>query len=260
MKRLTIGLLAAVPLCVTPFASAAQETIHPTYLIRQEFVKPAEMDAYETETIRWLDDLAESAAAEDLQWVSVYGPELGYSYIIPIQGLAGFDRARSIIGMTRADAHARWAKSDGPTPVEHVEQSVIELRPELSYLPRTVALNLDLPFRKYHWYHVIPGLEADFEGIATQIVDLFGGAGIEHGYRIYAYVIGADMPLYVMVERASDEADYASRTARIRETVGDRADALFGRLLQFARRVDVMEGSVRGELSFPAMGEGPPVP
>ena len=260
MKRFAIGLLAAVPLCVTPSGSVAQETSHPMYLIRQEFVKPAFTDQYESETVRWLDDLAVGAVAGDLQWVAVHGPELGYAYVAPIEGLAGFDRIRAVMTLSQEETETRWAGSGAATPVERADMSVIELRPDLSYLPRTVALNLELPFRKYHWYHVVPGLESGFEDVAAQIVELYGKSRIDHGYRLYEYVIGTDLPLYVIVERANDEADYAARTAQIRATVGDQADALFGRLMRFARRVDVMEGSVRGELSFPRLEGEPMVP
>jgi len=259
MQRFVIGLLVAVPLCSMSEGAAAQEISHPMYLIRQEFVKPAGMSAYETETRRWLADLGETRVAHDVQWVTVYGPELGYSYVVPIEGLGGIDRIRSTINTSRSDASARWsAAAEGePTPIDHIETFVVELRPDLSYLPRTVELDLTLPFRKYHWYHTVPGLESQFEDIATRLVALYEEYGIVHGYRFYELLLGTDLPVFLMVERARDEADYAARTARIRDTVGDEADALFGQMLQFTRRVDVMEGTTRGDLSHPPL-TGPP--
>ncbi|MDX1395850.1 MAG: hypothetical protein R3195_15815 [Gemmatimonadota bacterium] len=258
MKRTIIGLLAAAPLCATPVDSAAQETTHPMYYVRQEFVRPAEIAAYETETVRWLGDLDEADPATALQWVTVVGPEIGYAYVVPIAGLAGIDAVRRAITTSRPDAAARWSTvgASEQTPIDHIETLVIELRPDLSYLPRRVELDPTLPFRKYHWYYVIPGLEGQFEGIAGQLVDLYERSGVEHGFRIYNLVLGSDLPVFLMVERALDEADYAVRTQRIGEQVGTGADALRGRFLAVSRRVEVMEATTRGDLSYPALSGG----
>ena len=259
MKRFIVGLLVAVPLSVLSEDSAAQETAHPMYLIRQEFVRPAQMPDYETETRRWIAALGQTEVAHDVEWVTVYGPEMGYSYIVPIEGLAGIDGVRATISTSRSDAAARWSATDvpGPTPIDHVEAYVVELRPDISYLPRTVELDLTLPFRKYHFYHTIPGLEGKFEEIASQLVALYGEYGIEHGYRFYEHILGSDLPVFLMVERAESEADYATRAANIRAAVGGAADALVGQFLRFTRSVEVMEGMTRGDLSYPPL-TGPP--
>ena len=253
MKRFIIGLLAAAPLCVT--AAAAQETAHPMYYVRQEFVRPAEIAGYESETLRWLDDLEEADPATALQWVTVVGPEMGYSFVVPIEGLAGIDRVRAAISTSRLEAAGRWSteRAGLPTPIDHIETLVIELRPDLSYLPRRVELDPTLPFRKYHWYYVVPGLEGQFEDIARELVDLYERSDVEHGFLIYNVVLGSDLPVLLMVERALDEADYAVRTQRIGEQVGAGADALRGRFLAVSRRVEVMEGMTRGDLSYPPL-------
>lgn len=227
MRRFVLGLFVVAPLCAISSGAAAQETSHPMYLIRQEFVRPAQMADYEAETRRWL---------------------------------AGIDHVRSRLSTSRSDAPGRWSSSAGsvPTPIDHSESYVVELRPDLSYLPRTVELDLTLPFRKYHWYHTIPGREGKFEDIATRLVALYAEHGIEDGYRFYELILGSELPVYLMVQRAHDEADYAARTARIRATVGGGgADALVGQFLQFTRKVEVMEGMTRGDLSHPPL-IGPP--
>ncbi len=254
MKRLVIGLLVAVPL-VRPGGIAAQETPHPMYVVRQEFVKAAQLSDYETETRRWLADLGRTEVAHEVQWVTVFGPELGYSYVIPVDGFAGIDEVRRNLGISRSGAPARWSTREGdePTPIDHVETLVLELRPDLSYLPRTVDLDLTLPFRKYHWYFLIPGLEDRFEDIAARMVELYGRHEIPQGFLCYEVLLGRELPVFLMVERARNEVDYAAQAARIAATVGDEADALFGQMLKLTRRIEVMEGMTRGDLSYPPL-------
>lgn len=254
MRRPVIGFLVAAALCPYPEPAAAQDP-NPMYLIHREHVKPAQVQAYEEATRAWISALEETEVSALLEWVAIYGPELGYTYVIPIEGFGGIDEVRRNFATSREDVSSRWASLAGTaaTPIDNVDSSVLELRPQLSYLPRAVALDLELPFRKYHWYHVTAGMESRFEEVATRLVALYAEHDIEHGFRFYEVIVGEDLPLYVLVERAHDEADYAARTARIRATVGPAADALFGRILDYTRRVEVMEGMTRGELSYPPL-------
>ncbi len=250
MTRTLIGILVAASLCSYPRGTVAQETRHPMYIVRSEFVKPAETAAYETATKRWLSELT----IDDVTWVTIYGHELGYAFVVPIENFAALDEVRLSFGTTsRTSPDARWAQSaaTAATPVERVESYVIELRPDLSYLQRTVSLDATLPFRKYHWYHAIPGREAEFEAVVTSLVELYRARDVDQGFLFYEVVIGDDLPVFLRVERADDEAHYAAQASMIRETLGDQADALFGRLLEYTRHVEVMEGAVRSGLSYP---------
>ena len=47
------------------------------------------------------------------------------------------------------------------------------------------------------------------------------------------------MPVFLLVERADNESDYAARVAIIRNTLGPEADALFGQILDYTRRLDI---------------------
>ncbi len=254
MKRSIIGVLVAATLYVPAGDAAAQATSSPMYMVRQEFVRPSDLARYEAETARWINALQGTRVANDVGWVAVYGPELGYSYVVPIDGFAGIDRFRAHLSTSRSDLGARWSGQIGEAqPIQSVTTFVITLRPDLSYLPRTVALDPTLPFRKYHWYHVMPGMERAFEDAAQRLVSLYAEHGVEHGFLFYEFGLGEDLPIFLLVERAEDAADYTAQSRRILDKVGTDADALFGEMLRFTRHLNLMEGMVRGELSFPPL-------
>ena len=222
------------------------------YVVRAEHVKPARVVDYEDQTRRWLADAA-SELGDEVQWTMIYGSEIGYAHVAPVSGFAQLDRLRGKFPTGNASLEDRWDRlpvGQSP-PVEWLESYVLELRPDLSYLPRTVDFDPTLPFRKYHWYHLIPGRQSAFEDIARQLVSLYGRHGIEQGFRIYEVLLGQDLPIFVLVERAEDEVDYASRAAGIRMQLGGLGDALFGRVLEYTRHLEVNEGMTRGELSYP---------
>ncbi len=253
MKRLAAAALLTVPLAFTSIELGAQQA-HPTYLVYQDYVKASMIPQYEEMMRQLLGELADGPVRDQIQFVTIDGPELGYAYVIPIEGSAGIDVFRQAFqtGVANIEADS-WSAMQARmrAAVDYRKSIVIELRPNLSYLAETVEMDAELPFRKYHWYYVVRGEEAQFEKVAMDLVDLYSRFDIQRGFRIYEITLGDDLPSYVMVERAESEADYATRTATIQLAVGNDADALFGRILQFTRRIEVMEGVIRPELSFP---------
>lgn len=253
MKRLAAAALVTVPLAFTSAGLGAQEA-HPTYLVYQDYVKASMIPQYEEMMKQLLAELAHGPVRDQIQFVTIDGPELGYAFVIPIDGSAGIDRFREAFrtGVASIEAEA-WTAMQARmrAAVDYRKSIVIQLRPNLSYLAETVAMDAELPFRKYHWYYVVRGQEVEFEKVAMEMVDLYSRFDIRRGFRIYEITLGDDLPSYVMVERADSEADYASRTAATQLAVGNDAEALFGRILQFTRRIEVMEGVIRPDLSFP---------
>ncbi len=253
MKRLATAALVLVPLAFTPAELGAQEA-HPTYLVYHDYVKASMIPQYEEMMKQLLGELAHGPVRDRIQFVTIDGPELGYAYVIPIDGSAGIDRFRAAFreGVESIEPES-WTSMQARmrAAVDYRKSIVIELRPNLSYLAETVEMDAELPFRKYHWYYVVRGQETQFEKVAMDLVALYSRYDVQHGFRIYEITLGDDLPSYVMVERAESEADYATRTATIQLAVGNDAEALFGRALQFTRRIEVMEGVIRPDLSFP---------
>jgi hypothetical protein len=260
MKRFTLGGPVAIPLILFAGQLSGQEVNHPMYLVYQEYVRAAQTPQYEEATHTLLDRMLETPISSQVQFVTIAGPELGYAFVVPIDGFAGIDAFnRNLAAGAGHIGLDEWTGLEDKIgqAIDHRKSIVIELRPDLSYLPDLVDLTAELPFRNYHWYYTIPGKQQQLESVALELVALYAANGIGHGFRFYQILLGDDLPGYVVVERAESEADYAARTAKIRETVGGDADALLGKALAFTRRIEVMEGLIRPDLSFPPVDVHP---
>ena len=194
-----------------------------------------------------------------MQFASISGPEIGYVYAIPVDGLQGlvdfFAAWEPAIEMIGAD---KWAEFEARSSkaVEYAQTSMIVLRPDLSFLPETTEISADKPFRKYHWVFIVPGKEEVFEEVARAYVSLWEENGFPVGWRIYQAMMGADLPMYLVVESAKDEAEYVAMTAEMQAALPDAAKELQAKMQQAVRRMEINEGWVRPELSYPAMETG----
>ncbi len=260
--RLLTGLLALVLLAVPGRAFAQEEgemamADYQFFTVFQEMVKPPMIAEYEAVTKELIAAFQQAAVStEDVSWVAIMSNELGYTYVLPGVGPEDFSSmweswmgAMNAIGMDNAMA----LEARGAVTVDHKAMSYITLRPDLSYKPEAVDITADRPYRHYYFFYVIPGQEQNFEGVATEFNQLYTTNDIERGWRLYQYMTGPDLPLYLVVMNAKDESDFHTVSNQISEVIGDQADVLYAKALSYSRRVEEANGWVRPDLSYPVM-------
>jgi hypothetical protein len=255
MRRTLFGLLALGLLGLPGLASGQEQEAPPMFWVYQERVKPAMTQEYEAAT-KDLIALFESGgeATASLGWTTISSMENGYYYVMPIESFGGLDEAfgewMTAVQAVGMDAF-REVDSRTRAAMNYAEASVIALRPDLSYLPETVALDPEKPYRKYWWWYLTPGMEDDFEAVAKEFVELYAANNIETGWRIYQGMLGGEMPMYLVVDRAESPYDYAARDKEVMEILGDEAQALGMKAVKTARRIEESDGWFRPDLSFP---------
>lgn len=256
MKRLALlmlpGLLlgaAAAPL------SAQEDKPPPTYFIHSEFVKASMFEQYEDAT-KELIGLLESSDVDPaaVGWMAVWGPQTGYAYVMPVEGMGGIGKLYASWESAVAKVGAeRWQRvaARAEEAIDHVESSVLVLRPDLSYKLETTAMTPEMPYRHYYWWYVIPGKGEGLESVAKEFAELYAANGIETGWRMYQAAMGSDLPLYLVVFAAKDPAEFHAWDRETTARLGEEADRLYLKALSYARRVEEGHGWVRGDLSFP---------
>ena len=253
MRKLPLLLLAAV-LQFVPASAVAQEYEQPPmYWVYQDYVQPSQVQDFEAASKKMIG-MFESASVTGVEWVTISGPEIGYIYAIPIEGFAGIGEAwknwEAAVEAVGRDQFMEIQAEFGAM-LDHSASSVLMLRPDLSYRLDDTALTAERPFRMYHWYYALPGKEQDLEKVAREFVQLYESKGVEMGWRVYQVVIGPELPAYVVVETAADEAEYYAQQKKASEMVGEEGARLDAKAMQATRRMDVNGGWIRPDLSYP---------
>ncbi len=255
MRRLAVLLPVTLLLLGYPAPAASQDSPPQMFYLVQEFVKPSKIAEYEANTKAFLKDLAMTPGAkETIQFSAVSGPEVGYIYVVPVDGWAGLGKAfGDWDAASRAMGQQKWAehmaRSTGLS--DHSATSVMMMRPDLSYRAETAALTADRRYRHYDWWYIMPGHEQDIEAIAKEYIALYRAKNIQRGWRIYQSVVSPDLPMYLVVQTGTDEASYYAEDARIRQMLGSEGERLQQKAMQFTRRVESNYSWIRPDLSFP---------
>ncbi|MCL7972961.1 MAG: hypothetical protein M8835_00205 [marine benthic group bacterium] len=255
MRKLPLAALVAL-LATAPVAPAQE--MQPTWFtIITDHVEIANMKAFEETSLEFIR-LFEGKNFEDMSWITITGPELGYTYAIPGMGpedMGAMNAEWSAAMTSLGDAGARLqAKTDAL--VSSREMYYLLLRPDLSYRPEAVGFTPSEPHRTYVQFRVVPAKVAEFEASARAWSEAYGRHGVDHGFRLYQYITGADLPMYLLVKNARDEAHAAAMSAQLTATLGADNARLMEQTGTTLRSVREMRGTVRPELSFPALPGG----
>lgn len=252
MRRLLVpAILSLVALAPTATAQEAE----PTYFtVFSDHVDISNHAAFEESTKEFVGLFAE-AGVEGVSWVTITGPDLGYTYAVPGMGPGDMDEMNEAWGaamQTIGDAGARVMAESDPL-VESREMFYLLLRPDLSHRPETVGMSPDTPYRHYVQLQAHPAKVQAFEASTKAWADAYARHGIERGFRVYQYVTGADLPRYLIVEHARDEAQYHAISAEINSALGSDLEALYAQTGPSLKSVREMSGWVRPDLSYPPM-------
>jgi hypothetical protein len=255
MSKLPVAALAVV-LATAP-AAPAQEMQPTWFTIIADHVDISNMAAFE-EASREFVRMFEDKGLEDMSWITITGPELGYTYAIPGMGPEDMGAMNAEWGAAMTslgEAGARLqARSDAL--VESREMYYLLLRPDLSYRPEAVGFTPTEPHRTYVQFRVLPAKVAEFEASARAWAEAYGRHGVDHGFRLYQYFTGADLPMYLLVKNARDEAHAAAMSAQVTATLGTDNDRLMQQTGATLRSVREMRGEVRTDLSYPDLTGG----
>lgn len=257
MKRGVLTALMASACLALPVTAQAQDQMPEMmwFTVFTDHVKPAMAMEYEANMSKVVDAFT-AAGVQDMQWVTISGPELGYAYAVADMGPDD-----------HSDMYATWQEAVGTVgpekfmgimstamkSVERQEMYYLTLRSDLSYKPEMVGFDPAKPMRHYTLLKVLPGQEMAMEDVARQFKELYGKHGIERGWRFYQYMTGSDLPAYLVVESAANEHEHFMMEAKAQDMMGDEAKALYGQAMAASRAMETMTGYVRPDLSYPRM-------
>ncbi len=258
MKKLSFLSLGALALLGMSGSAVAQDS--QMMFVYQETVKPSMVQEYEAGTKEFIKAMAGSQLdPAAFQFQTIMTSEFDYFYVMQVDGFAGIDKMYANYQMmmeSMGPEHAKKMQNLSSQAVTHGASFAIMLRPDLSYDVASTEISGDMPFRKYWWWHVIPGKEMELEAVAKEYAAMYTKHNVQNGFRIYQVMMGGDLPLYLVVASAKDEAEFVTRNKMLEESMGYEAQQLQMKALKVARKIVIQEGWVRPDLSYPQpMGE-----
>ena len=203
MKRWMLLPLAV--LMFLPANLAAQEDAAPTWwAVFNEQVAPANVAAFEANSAA-MHELIVANAPADMVYYTLSGPEIGYTYAIPMASMADFMKMNEQwMGMVNQIGWEKWQEMQASDLVEHSSMNFYVEMPDQSYHPEGFVESLpDKPFRRYDWLYPKSGMEADFNEMLTEWVALYSELGLEGGWTAYQAVTGDNLPLVVLITPAT---------------------------------------------------------
>ena len=254
-----------LPLCsiLVSLAAFGQQMPKPQlFIVHEEIVKPSALMQYEAVTKDFIAALAEKKFSSPmLNWRAYMTPDMHFVYVGPIDNFASLDTMQAEWGRAReAVGAARWDDMDrrGSDTMSSYNDLIAMYRPDLSYMPANPRLSMsDRTHVRWDFYYLLPGRQKDAEAIARDYVALFKQKNITESFNIYMAVYGNDLPLLVATIPGKSEADLVTADDRVNTTLGADVRPLQQRAMAITRKFERREGTLRPDLSYPALAAPP---
>jgi len=244
-------LLPLAVLMLMPASLAAQEDAAPTWwAVFTEQVAPANVAAFEENSAAMHEVVVANAPAE-LEYHTLFSPETGYSYAIPMASMADFMKMNEMwMGMVNKVGWDKWQAMQASDLVDHSSMNFYVEIPAGSYHPEGYQESMaDKPVRHYDWLYPKPGMEDKVNEVLKEWVALYARHGLDSGWTAYQAVSGDDLPLVVLITPATSAGAYYTMSDEVDEILGDEGQALMMKSLGMLRKFEHNEAMYRPDLS-----------
>ena len=188
--------------------------------------------------------------AKDMTYMTVSMDDYRYLYVSPIANHAELDKnpmADVSEKVGEEEMGKIWAGFDDC--YDSHTNYLIYLNKDLSTQPGGINME-DQKFREFTYMYIHPKHEKAAWEIAKEWKQLYEEKGVKTGYRFYSGGIGMDIPMFMVVRQASNQAELdATRDAELK-VLGESAGELWQRTLAVCRKIEVYGGMMRPDLSY----------
>ena len=250
--RASLVTLTILVMTATPGLAQEKAQDHRLILVHEVFVKPDRGADHEA-LIK--DFLAMAPQHRHTMPFSTFSIEDGrYFYATPLDGYGGLEGFGAAWHETMANVGQEklaelMAKAEGAADYSH--DSLWWERLDLSYVPEGVDIDpAASTFRSWGWFYGKPGHEKEIEEYFKKYVELSQKHDIKRAWFTYVGDVGCDVPVYVWAEMGDSEASFAAMSEEIMKKTGDEGLGLWQGMVQHARKVEMVRGQYRPELSY----------
>jgi len=168
-----------------------------------------------------------------------------YRLIIPLSNMAALDEMRAQEGAMSA-GNPTLARE----VIHHIETSIQQRRPELSYTPNAPRIpEAEVGFYRGFTFYLKFGRANDAVDIMQQIRALYEENGVENGFTVFSKITGSG-PDFSVFFAARDAVDFYTENPRVLENIGASLMPLVTKLNALSHRTDNFNSTRREDLDY----------
>jgi hypothetical protein len=236
-------VFAAICMAILPSCASAQQD-QPQYILMQDVhLNPGK--AIEFEQVR-ADRNAGMAEANVTFGRTVYAQDGNvFALTIPLSNMAALDEMRA-----QENAMSAGNPALAREVIHHIDTSIQQRRPELSYTPNTPRVpEAEIGFYRGFVFYLKFGRANDAADIMQQIRALYEENGVENGFTVFSKITGSG-PDFSVFFAARDAVDFYTENPRILENIGASLIPLVAQLNALSHRTDNFNSTRREDLDY----------
>ncbi|NNE76965.1 MAG: hypothetical protein HKN31_07815 [Pricia sp.] len=251
MRTLKINLLITLLLLPFAFLQAQDTSKSQMYWVHEDVVKPAMVSEYET----ICKDLTSNLKKHNIQEMNAIVANISdnrYLWVSPIASMSDINYTAFNTLSEKMGADKMNALFDKMDKCYDIEQNyIIHLDKELSYMPDGITQTPEgEEYRKFHYYHYIPGNSAVVNEKITAIRNLFEQKDSKLNYRVYRSGFGTRGAFYMVAVAAKDAVDYANKIAANNELMGEEWQNTYANFMGSLEKYEAFVGRMRPDMGY----------
>lgn len=252
MRTLKLNFLIAALLLMLPCMAWTQDkNKSQAYWVHEDVVKPSMINEYET-ICKELTSNMKKYNIQELNVIVSNTDDNRYLWVSPIENMAQIDKPIFATLAQKMGAEAMGNLFDRMDKCYDIEQNyILHLDKELSYMPGGITQTpKGQDYRKFHYFHYVPGNEAVVKEKVKAIRSLFENMGSKLDYRVYRSGFGTRGAFYMVAIAAKDAADYESKINENNELMGDDWQNAYNDFMSSLEKYEAFEGRMRPDMAY----------
>jgi hypothetical protein len=251
MRTLQINLLITLLLLPFAFLQAQDASKSQMYWVHEDVVKPAMVSDYET----ICKELTSNLKKHNIQEMNAIVANISdnrYLWVSPIASMSDINYTAFNTLSEKMGADKMSALFDKMDKCYDIEQNyIIHLDKELSYMPDGITQTPEgEEYRKFHYYHYIPGNSEVVNKKITAIRNLFEQKDSKLNYRVYRSGFGTRGAFYMVAVAAKDAVDYANKIAANNELMGEEWQNTYADFMGSLEKYEAFVGRMRPDMGY----------
>jgi len=221
------------------------------FYVHEDPVVPEMVAEYEKISKELVDNCKKYAIQDN--WLTIKDDNNKYYTVAHIDSMADLDKhpMNALSDKIGKEAYGNMFKAFDKCYASHRDYLIVRMTNSYSYMPDGENDKpAEYPYRVYHYVYYEPKNQTELGGVVKKIKELNEGKKAHLHYNVYASRFGNNENFIMVEEVAKDQADYNERYDYDKKLMGEELDKLLADVKKLSRKMEMVKGQVRPDLSY----------